>query len=378
MQRTCSSTKHLLSPRPRGTREPRRPRQPRAAFLLACLLAATLLLSACGGQSAAQTLDASRAAAAESASGTPFPQGKLRILVPSAPGGGWDETARVMADAMHANDISPFPVEVVNVPGMGGMVALEQLVNDHRGDAHTLMMTGRVMIGSLQLNKSPVTLRNVTPLARLTAEYEVVIVPRNSPYHTLGELLAAFQTAPAGFTWVGGARGGADHILVAQLAHAVGVEPGRIVYVERSGGADAVNDILRNQATAGVSGAGEWSDLMASGAVRALGVSSAERLPLFPDLPTLQEGGADVVLLTWRGIVAPPGIGEVERNWLIDALTRMSQTGEWQEVLAANGWEDAFMTGDTFRQFIVADESLVSELLRRYGLLEAVNPATQQ
>jgi putative tricarboxylic transport membrane protein len=147
--------------------------------------------------------------------------------------------------------------------------------------------------------------------------------------------------------------------------------------VERSGGGDAVNDILRNQATVGVSGAGEWSDLIASGAVRALGVSSAERLPIFPDLPTLQEGGTDVVLVNWRGVVGPPGISDDERAWLIDALTRMSNTSEWQGTLIANGWEDAFMTGDTFRQFIVADESLVAELLRRNGLLEALDPRRQ-
>jgi putative tricarboxylic transport membrane protein len=326
-------------------------------------------------------MDASRGEPVALKSGGNFPQGKLRILVPSAPGGGWDETARIIADAMHANDISPFPVEVVNVPGEGGLTALEQLVNEHPNDAHTMMMTGRVMIGSLMLNKdvntSSLSLLDVTPLARLTAEYEVVIVPRNSPYHTLGELLAAFQNDPASFTWVGGARGGADHILVAQLARAVGLNPGRIVYVERSGGAEAVNDILRNQATAGVSGAGEWSDLIATGAVRALGVSSAERLPLFPDLPTLQEGGADVVVVTWRGIVGPPGVGEEESAWLIDALTRMSQTSDWQGALLANGWDDAFMTGDTFKQFIAADESTVAELLRRTGLLEAIHPRQQ-
>lgn len=346
----------------------------RAALLLAALCTAALM-AACGGAPAVPPRgDAARSAPVAGATESPFPTRKLSIVVPSAPGGGWDRTARVLADAMRAHDISPYPVEVVNVPGQGGLTALQQLVVNDRGDAHTLMMMGRVMLGSLMVNHADVTLREVTPLARLTAEYEVVIVPRDSPYATLGDLLAAFQADPAGVTWVGGARGGADHILVAQLARATGVEPARIVYVERSGGADAVNDILRNQATAGVSSAGEWADLIADGRVRALGISSAERLPLFPDLPTLQEGGADVVLATWRGIVAPPGISDAERAWLIDALTRVSQTPEWRAALETHGWDDAFMTGDTFMQFIVADESTVALLLRRNGLLEARDP----
>ncbi len=178
-------------------------------------------------------------------------------MAPAGPGGGWDTTAREMQNALQTEGIVP-NVEVFNVEGAGGTIGLAELVNQHAGDDHMLMMMGLVMIGGIELNESPVNLTQVTPIARLTTEYEVVVVPADSPYQTIGDLMDAFKADPGAVSWAGGSAGGTDHFMVGLMAQAVGIDPTQINYVPFSGGGEALSAILGGQTTAGVSGLGEW------------------------------------------------------------------------------------------------------------------------
>jgi putative tricarboxylic transport membrane protein len=298
-----------------------------------------------------------------------FPSKPFQIMAPANPGGGWDQTARLMAQVLQDTQISPVALEVFNVPGAGGTLGLAQLVTQNPGDATTIMMMGRVMIGSILTNQAPVTLDTVTPLARLTAEYEVVVVPTDSPYQTLQDLLDDFQADPQNVAWAGGAAGGTDHILVGQIAGAVGVEPSGINYVAYSGGGEAAAAIIGGQVDAGVSGVGEWIDFVEAGQMRILAVSSAERLPNVPDAPTLVESGVDVVLLNWRGVVAPPDIDPEERDWLVQMLTAMNESEAWQQVIETNGWDNVFLT-DGFDEYLAEEDETISAILQDIGLVE--------
>src|SRR5919107_5192339 len=203
-----------------------------------------------------------------------FTDSAIEIMAPAAPGGGWDTTARELQRVMQEEGIAP-TVEVYNVEGAGGTVGIAQLVNDEAGNDHHLMMMGLVMIGAIATNASPVTLEQTTPISSLTAEFEVIVVPADSEYQTLDDLIAAFQADPTAISWGGGSAGGTDHILVGLIAQAAGVDPTQINYVPFSGGGEAVAAILGGQVTAGVSGVGEWLDQIQSGELRALAVSGA-------------------------------------------------------------------------------------------------------
>jgi putative tricarboxylic transport membrane protein len=353
----------------------------RLARLLTGLLIG-LLLAACvapaspaapaGGEAAeapAAEEPAAEGAAGEAAAST-FPEQAIQIMAPADPGGGWDTTARLLAQALQESGVSPVPVEVFNVGGAGGTVGLAQLASQNAGDPYTLMVMGRVMVGAILTNASPVTLANTTPLARLTAEYEVIVVPAASPHQTMQDLVDAFQADPRSIAWAGGSAGGTDHILVGQVASAVGVPADGINYIAYSGGGEAVASILGNQVAAGVSGIGEFLDFINSGEMRALAVSSAERLPALPDVPTLKEAGVDVELLNWRGIVAPPDISDADRAALLDMLTRVNESEEWTTTLETNGWDNVFLAGDDYEAFLEEENTVISQILTEIGLIQ--------
>src|SRR5688572_20492043 len=135
-----------------------------------------------------------------------YPTDTLQIMAPAAPGGGWDTTAREIQATLQTGVIDQ-SVEVYNVEGAGGTIGLAQLVADNSGDPNTLMMMGLVMVGAIATNQSEVTLDDVTPVARLTTEWEVIVVPADSEIQTLDDLVAAFQADPGGTTWAGGSQG---------------------------------------------------------------------------------------------------------------------------------------------------------------------------
>lgn len=306
----------------------------------------------------------------------------LQIMAPAGAGGGWDTTAREMQNALQTEGIVD-TVEVFNVEGAAGTIGLAELVNQHAGDDHMMMMMGLVMTGGIILNQSPVDLTQVTPLARLTTEYEVIVVPADSELQTIDDLMEAFKADPAAFSWAGGSAGGVDHLLVGLLAQQAGVDPADINYVPFSGGGEALSAILGGQTNAGVSGLGEWQAQIESGELRALAVSGrsggGDATPAAggatpvasgfgADIPTLQESGIDVELANWRGFVAPPDISDEAKTCMIQSLEQAVQTPTWQDTLAKYGWNDFFLGGDEFAAYLQSENERVTSLLAELGL----------
>src|SRR6218665_3308378 len=157
------------------------------------------------------------------------------IMAPAAPGGGWDQTARTMQEAFTAEGISG-NVQVTNVPGAGGTIGLAQFVNQDKGNPNALIVGGYVMVGAILTNASPVTLADVTPIARLTGETEAIVVPAASDIKTMDDLVAKLKADPGAVSWAGGSAGGADHIAAGLIAKTVGVDPTKIHYIPLSGG----------------------------------------------------------------------------------------------------------------------------------------------
>ncbi len=297
----------------------------------------------------------------------------LVIIAPAAPGGGWDQTARVIQRVMA--EIEPGTiVQVDNIPGAAGTIGLARFVQSERGNPDALLVTGLVMVSGVITNASPVSLSDATPIARLTGETEVIVVPAASPHQSLGDLLTVFKQDPGSVSWGGGSAGGTDDLLVRLLAEQVGLPASRVNYIAFSGGGAALAAVLGGQVTAAVSGYGEFAGQIAAGQLRPLAISAAERIASIP-APTLRESGVPLDLANWRAIVAPPGLSDAEHDALVARVTRMANSAAWKHALAQNGWDDLFLAGADFRQFLLAEQSRVEAVLQRLAATDAAGPA---
>lgn len=300
----------------------------------------------------------------------------LRIIAPAAPGGGWDQTARVMQQALQGGGIVR-TASVENVPGAAGTIGLARFIGAERGRGDVVMVSGLIMLGAIVTHASPVTLREVTPIARLTGEYEVIVVPAASPFRSLQDLVRAFRERPESVSWGGGSAGGSDQILAGLVADAIGVSPRRVNYIAFSGGGEAMSAILGGQVSAGINGLAEFAPQIEAGTVRVLGISSAERLPGL-DAPTLREQGVDVEFENWRSLVAPPGISSLDRQGIERATEAMVRSTQWREALERYRWIDRYLSGDAFADYVQSEETRVHEILFKLGIgagETATNPA---
>lgn len=296
-------------------------------------------------------------------------QMELKIMAPAAPGGGWDQTARSMQQALTQSGIAK-SVQVTNVPGAGGSIGIAQLVNNSKSDGNQLMVMGYVMVGALLTNKSPITLDQTTPIARLTAEYEAIVVPADSPIKDAKDLAAAIKADPAKVTWAGGSAGGVDHIAAALFAQAAGADPTKINYIPFSGGGEALAAILGGKVTAGISGYGEFESQIKAGKLRLIGLTTpADKATA--DMPSIKAQGVDIEIANWRAVVAPPGISADQKKALTDAMDRMAKSKEWQEILKQKGWIDSYMSGDAFTKYLAEEQTRTKEVLTAVGLVKS-------
>ena len=299
-----------------------------------------------------------------------YPTKTVQLMVPAAPGGGWDLTARTMQKAITDGKLVEQPVEVYNVTGAAGTIGLAQLVSKNKGDAHHLMVMGLVMVGGVVANKSAVKLDQVTPIATLTAEQEVIVVPADSKYQNLKQLMDDAKAAPASINWGGGSAGGTDQILVGLLAKAAGADPKAMKYVAYSGGGEAKAALLSGDLTAAVSGQSEFKDLVASGKVRALAVSGTTGVDVGGGSPaqTIKEQGYEVELMNWRGVVAPPGIDDPTKQAVTGLMDKLHTSEAWTAAMQQQGWEDFYKSGDEAATFFTSENERITTVLTDIGL----------
>ena len=290
----------------------------------------------------------------------------LNMFVPAAPGGGWDSTARAIERAAKAAGLVG-NMQFENVGGAGGMVGLPRFVNQRKGQGTVLMVGGSVMIGAGIANKSPVTIKNVTPIARLTEEAGVIVVPAAGKIKTWKELEAAIRANPKAVSVAGGSAGGTDHLILGMIIKALGKNPREAAYVAFAGGGPANAAILGNQVVAGISGYSEFEEQITAGRMIPLAVSGKGRIPGV-NVPTLSELGVNVTESNWRGVFAAPGVSDAQRNALIEFITRVRASAAWQQELVTRKWTDAFMTERPFERDLAKDIADKEVLMKELGL----------
>jgi putative tricarboxylic transport membrane protein len=291
-------------------------------------------------------------------------QPALKMMIPANPGGGWDQTGRSLAAAMQSAKLVS-SVQFDNKGGAAGTIGLAQFVNASKGDPNAVMIGGMVMVGGIILSKSPVNLSQVTPIARLTSEWEVIVVPAQSPHKSLADLVKAFKENPGKVSWGGGSAGGTDHILVGMIAKAVGVDPAKVNYVAFKGGGEAVAAILGGHVAAGVSGVGEFAEHVRAGKMRALGVSAPSK---FEGIASLKEQGINVELGNWRGVFGAPGINAQQRDALVKLVRAATETPAWKSTLEKLGWTPVFLGGEEYKKFLDEDTKRVAQIIESLGI----------
>lgn len=292
----------------------------------------------------------------------------LKVLIPANPGGGWDTTGRSLGKAMLDAKLAS-TVTYENKGGAAGALGLAPFLSSAKGDGNQIMVMGAVMLGGLISSKSPLNLMQATPLARLTTEYNVFVLPANSPFKNMAEVVAQLKKDPGSIKWGGGSRGSTEHIAAAMIAREAGVDPAKINYVAFRGGGEATAAILGGNVTVGGSGLSEFAPYIADGKMKPVAVTSAERLASAKDVPTLKEQGLNVEIGNWRGVFGAPGITAEQRKALIDAIVATTQSAGWKEALSKNDWTPAVLTGDDFTKFVEAEFANLRDVMAKSGMI---------
>jgi putative tricarboxylic transport membrane protein len=292
---------------------------------------------------------------------------RLRIMVPNVPGGGYDVTARTAVSIAERSGIAGDRIAVFNLAGDQGLVALNRLL-DEAGNGRLAMMMGLGVVGATIATGSSLRVTDATPIARLLTEPEAVLVPADSGYRDIADLIAAWRADPGGVAIGGGsAVGGPDHLMTMQFARAVGIDPRQVDYGTYDGGGALLPALLDDRIDVAVSSLVEYAEQVRSGQLLVLAVSGPDRVDGI-QAPTLTEVGVDVVFSNWRGVLAPPGISDSDRAALVDLFHELEQTPEWHRALAENNWSGAYLAGDDFAEFLRAEDQRVRDTLAELGL----------
>ncbi|KQP47726.1 tripartite tricarboxylate transporter substrate binding protein [Pseudorhodoferax sp. Leaf274] len=291
----------------------------------------------------------------------------VKMLIPANPGGGWDITGRALGKALMDSKAAD-TVSFDNKGGAAGALGLAQFINGSKNDANALMVMGAVMLGGIITGKPPVNLSQATPIARLISEYNVFVLPANSPFKTMADVVAQLKKDPGSVKWGGGSRGATEHIAAAMIASRAGVDPAKINYVAFRGGGEATAAILGGNVSIGGSGMSEFAPYIADGKMRAIGVTSEQRLPGV-NVPTLKEQGIDVVIGNWRGVYGAPGLTAPQRKALTDMVLTAVKSASWQEAVKKNDWTPAVLTGPEFDKFVDDEFASLRAIMAKSGMV---------
>lgn len=291
----------------------------------------------------------------------------VKFMAPGSVGGGYDQTARILGKALiEADAVKSITFE--NKGGAGGTLGLAQFANSTKGDPNALIVVGANMVTSEEQNKPQITMKDVTPIARLFTEYNVLAVREESSYKTLEDLLTAFKADPSSIKWGGGSKGSIDHIGIAELAGKMDVPINKVNYIAYAGGGEVVAATLGGHITVITGGYAELAKYVQSKQFRLLAIGAPERVAGI-EAPTLKEKGYDVIINNWRGVYGAANLSPEQRKQVVDAVLSGTNSKVWQENVKVNAWSPSILTGDEFGKFVEEDHVRLRAMLVKVGLL---------
>ena len=298
-----------------------------------------------------------------------YPTRQVELLVPAAPGGGWDQTARGLQQVVQEAKLTDQNIEVINREGGGGATGLAELTTNDKGNPDTLMIGGLVMIGALKKANSPLSITDATTIATLTSEAEAFVVRADSPFQTIQDVVTAYRADPKSVIFGGGSAGGSDHIVIGQMLKADNLNPAEMNYIGYAGGGEATAGILSGDVQVGVSGVSEFEGQIESGEMRLLAVSSKDEIQVAgKPAPTLTSAGLDVDFVNWRAIFAPPDLSDADVDGITAFVDKIHGSEQWKALLDQRGWTDDYRTGDDAAKFVADQEQKTASTLDELGL----------
>ncbi len=291
----------------------------------------------------------------------------VKMMIPANPGGGWDSTGRALGKALQDAGVAA-SVTYENKGGAAGAIGLAQFFNASKGDPNAMMVMGAVMLGGIITGKPPVSITQVTPIARLTTEYNVFVLPENSPFKTMADVVAQMKKDPGSVKWGGGSRGSTEHIAAAMIAREAGVDASKINYVPFRGGGEATAAILGGNVTVGGSGFSEFQQYIEAGKMKGIGVTAPARIKGI-NIPTLKEQGINVEIGNWRGVYGAAGITPAQRDALTEMVVKATKSKAWAEAVEKNAWTPALLTGKAFDEFVDRDFAGLRAIMVKSGMI---------
>ena len=292
----------------------------------------------------------------------------LKMLIGAAPGGGYDKTGRSVGKSLQESG-QVKTIQYDNKAGANGTIALAQFANASKGDPNSMFVVGAFMVGNIVQNNLPVNLTHITPVARLFVEYNIFVVPANSPYKSMSEVVAQMKKDPGSVKWGGAVKGSLDHVSVAMIAKDAGVPVNKINYIPILGGGETVSSVLGGHVTIGTGGYSELIQHVQSGKMRAIGITAPVR-PAGSSIPTLKEQGINVEIGNWRGVYGAANITPEQRKALIDAVVAATKHKSWDDAIKANEWVPAVLTGDEFGQFVTAEHDRLRTVFKDLEIIK--------
>jgi putative tricarboxylic transport membrane protein len=292
------------------------------------------------------------------------PLTKLEWVASSGVGGGYGTTAIAFADAMKAEGLlSDYTVSYKS--GGSGTVGLGYF-QDQKSRSDVAFINGFAMVAGIASTKSALKLESSASVAGLMREWEAIVVPANSKYRTIKQLLDDLKANPK-LPIAGGAKGTVDHVFMGLLVEKNGIKATDMNYIPYSGGGEVITSVLSKQTIAGVSGTSEFAAQVKAGTLRVLALSSAKPLATMKG-KTLTQQGIPFVFGNWRGVSASSSLTEAERlNWMkaVDA-TRAGEA--WKKTLVAKDWQNLNLYGKEFVSFLADQKKDITATLVSLGL----------
>lgn len=284
------------------------------------------------------------------------PTAELRVYIPGGAGGGWDQTGRALGAAMTDASIAQ-RVEYENKGGKGGILGLADFVERYGTNPNALLIGGLVMVGSIALHRPAVTLANVTPLARLTSDYMVLVTRPDSPLKSARDMATAMQRKLDDVVFTGGSVGGVDHMLAAMVARQLRLDVSAIRYLPTSSGAEALAALTEGKAQVAISSYSEFKDAIEKQGVMPIATSS--RRALF-GVPSLYDQGIYTELANWRGVFGPSSITPAQKLALQQMVLRATESALWRRKLQDNRWVAAVASGKDFSDQLEIEQAMAA------------------
>ncbi|MED5420460.1 MAG: tripartite tricarboxylate transporter substrate-binding protein [Pseudomonadota bacterium] len=293
----------------------------------------------------------------------------IHFVVPGGAGGGWDSTARGTGMVLRQEGLID-AASFENISGAGGGKAIAMLIEtaEHRTD--TLMVNSTPIIVRSITRLFPFSYRDLTPVARVIGDYQVLAVRADSEIEHFADLLARFRDDPRSVKVAGGSvRGDLDHLVPALALRAAGEDPRKLAYVPYDAGGKALAGFLTGEGDVLSTSLSEAMEYYRAGGLRIIVVSAPDRVASAPAIETYVEQGIDFEFVNWRGFFAAPGIDPHLVDQYSGLLADMLETPSWDVLRSRNGWQNLYLDRHAFTAFLAQQEHDIQTLLIELGFL---------